>query len=418
MGSQLSELEEECKKTGIFGSKPPRVSYPLGLPVLDQQLGCKYTYIFPDGRVHTDTQIGVPSGTFTMFLGGSQSGKSTGAVQAAWNVVEPFDEYAYIIYDDGENGMSDERVQGLTGVPTEILDKKFKLEGQAQVRTYNDILNQLIVISHKKDSDKKNYMYNTGHLDKYGNEIILFKPTVVIMDSLMKFTSDGEEIDEISDGYSAGREAIARNKFLRNALVYMEKYNINVFIIHHWSTDMRNSPGTPKYKQLPNLPSGVFITGGDRLILYMSSIIMFIPVNDSKGVKTEEENGYNGRPVNMLTCKTRTSAGGTIAKSEFVQEAGFDPRLTLLNFAKDKGLIIGKNPSCKFASNPDVVFDTRKFIMEMVARPELIKQLYAECRPHLSELIPKMDMTSDDPIRGSGGKISGRTMLRDIYSDL
>ena len=415
MSSILTELEEENPK--LFETKQSGVSYALGFPILDQLLGCKYIYEDEDGTTRQKTQIGVPSGTFTMFLGASQSGKSTAAAQAAWNIVEPFDEYAEVYWDDGENAATYERIQGITGAPARRLEKQFKLIPSHKVSTYDQVLEQIVQISEHKKKHKKEYMYNTGEKDFWGNEIVMYKPTILVMDSLMKFTSDGEETDEISDNYSGGREAVARGKFMRNSLSYMGEYNINVFVIHHWSKDMRQGFES-KEKQLPHLPTGKWVSGGDKIILYSSSIIMFIPKNDKSEKKTEDVNGYNGQPIDVLISKSRTSAGGTIAHMEFVQEAGFDPRLTLMRFAKDNKLITGVNPNCKFANHPDIHFDTRKFVEEIQTNPEIIRTLYAECRPELSKLIPWMDVTSNDPIRGGKAKVDSRAMLREMYGEL
>ena len=119
-----------------------------------------------------------------------------------------------------------------------------------------------------------------------------------------------------------------------------------------------------------------------------------------------------------MISKARTAAGGYAAIMEFIQESGFDPRLTLMNLAKEKGLITGLNPRSKFASNPDVTFDTRKFILEMGSRPELIRTLYSECRPILDKMIPWIDMTSDHAIRGGTGKIQARDLVRELYASL
>lgn len=415
MASGLEELEAMYKKTGLFDPKLARVGYPLGFPILDQLLGCRYTYAFDDGTTLTQTSLGVPSGTFTMFLGQSQSGKTTAAIQSGWNIVEPFDEDAMLILDDGENATDETRVQGLLGIPHSLMKKKVRVVPSEKISTYEQIFEQLKGIAAWKEANKKTLMYKTGFYDMDHNEITLFKPTVVILDSLMKFTSDEDELKEISDGFAAGRETVGRNKFLRNSLGIMGKYNINVFIIHHWSTDMRGND-VPKNRQLPNLPNGVWVTGGDKLILYMSSIILFMPLNDKKGVKTEDVNGYNGRPVKAMLSKARTSAGGTAAILEFIQEAGFDPRLTLMNLAREKDLIVGLNPNSRFACNPDVKFDTRQFVKEMGTRPELIRTLYQECKPVLNDMIPWMDVTSDDPIRGGKSKIESRDLLRELYS--
>ena len=47
MSSALDDLIEESGD--LFSGKRSRVSYPLGFPILDQLLGCKYFYVNPDG---------------------------------------------------------------------------------------------------------------------------------------------------------------------------------------------------------------------------------------------------------------------------------------------------------------------------------------------------------------------------------
>ena len=54
-----------------------------------------------------------------------------------------------------------------------------------------------------------------------------------------------------------------------------------------------------------------------RTALLIQRPYQFMPLNDKKGVKTEDVNGYNGRPIKAMVSKTRTSAGGTAAILEF-----------------------------------------------------------------------------------------------------
>ena len=67
---------------------------------------------------------------------------------------------------------------------------------------------------------------------------------------------------------------------------------------------------------------------------------------------------------------------------------------------------------------PDVIFDTRKLIKEIGDKPDIIRALYTECRPHLDELVPWMDVNSNDPIRGGQAKIDSRQLLRDMYAEM
>ena len=49
----------------------------------------------------------------------------------------------------------------------------------------------------------------------------------------MKFMSANEATDMINGLTSGGRGAIYAGTFFRNALEYMGRYNINVFVINH-----------------------------------------------------------------------------------------------------------------------------------------------------------------------------------------
>ena len=60
----------------------------------------------------------------------------------------------------------------------------------------------------------------------------------------------------------------------------------------------------------------------------------------------------SGNHFSAARCPTRN-----------LQEYGFNPILTLINFASDKGLIKGVNPNRYFESNTDVKFDTRMTLL-------------------------------------------------------
>ena len=173
-------------------------------------------------------------------------------------------------------------------------------------------------------------------------------------------------------------------------------------------------------KQFTFIETGKKLPGGDKLQAWSTSIIIFKPVNSKDQIKHEESEGYNGLPCKAMVVKSRSSIGGTIATQEFSQEYGYDPKLTLMNFAKERGLIAGRNPKCYFTCNPDVTFDTRIFLKEMEKNPEIMRTLAQECRPELDKLIPVFDLTEreDDMNPISSGKVRRefRDILRDMYS--
>jgi RecA/RadA recombinase len=415
MASALQELKEKNEKSGLFTSNEISISYPLGFPVLDQLLGAVYIRTAPDGSTFRDVHVGIPAGTFTIFCGQTSSGKTTAAIQAAANIVEPYGENAYVIHRDGEKSTSYARVQAITGWDKDKIDACYSIEQDNC--TWEHVLKEIISISEDKQEKGEAALYDTGQYDIWGNEYRYYYPTVMIIDSLMKFNSEKEAMDMINGLTSGSRGAIYNGVFFRNALEYMHKYNINVFVINHLGDAMPNMNGLPKPKQMTFMPSGKYMSGGDKTRLLTSSIVNFRPLTTKDDIKTEEVNGWNGVPTEAYVIKSRTSKGGFSTIMEFVQESGFDSRITLMRFAKEKGLISGRNPGCYFTSHPDVKFDTRCIMKEFAEKPEIIRALFEECREPLLGLIPVVDISNDsDLIRGGKGKLEAKQMMRDMLT--
>lgn len=409
----LDELEQEYAKSGLFESNDIGFSYPLGFPVLDQQLGFVQHIVMPDGTTHEQVRLGVPAGKFTQFIGPSSSGKTAAAIQAAWNIVEPYGEDACVLHFDAEDATEPQRILDLTGISVDTFTTRYKLYNDPDKMTFETILEIIAKLCEKKESDKSRFTYNTGVKDIHGNDIIHYLPTAVIIDSQMRIVPKDLNLEEIGGLTEASRVAIQRGKWYRNCLSLAGRYNINFIVINHLGNEM-NMPGSaPKGKQLTFIPTGKNVPGGDKVVFYTSSFILWQPINSKDGIKTETTEGYNGLPVRATVCKSRTGPGGYSATLEFIQEAGFDPRLTLLNFAKERGLIQGRNPKCYFVNDSSVTFDTRCFIKELAEKPEIVKTLFNLCKPELRKLL-RQPADENDFLRGAKTKVTTREMMREL----
>ena len=411
--SILKELEQEHVKSGLFSSDDMGFSYPLGFPILDQQLGFVQNITLKDGSIYEQLRLGVPAGTFTQFIGPSSSGKTAAAIQAAWNIVEPYGEDAVVLHFDAEIATEPQRILDLTGIDVPTYDSRYKLFKDQSKMTFEATLKIINEFCKKKESNKENYMYNTGFKDIHGDDIYHFIPTAVIIDSQMRIVPESVNMEEMSGMTEAARNAIQRGNWYRNLLALANKYNINFIVVNHLGNDMDMAGKGAKAKQLTFIPTGKNVPGGDKAVYYTSSFVLFQPVNSKDGIKHEETEGYNGLPVRASVCKSRSGAGGHTATLEFIQEAGFDPKLTLLNFAREKGMISGRNPKCYFTNYPDVTFDTRVFLKEMTENPEIIRTLFKECKPELRNLLRK-PADADDLLRGSNTKLDTRNMMREL----
>lgn len=416
MASFLKRLEQTNAKKGLFTSNEISISYPMGFPLLDQQLGAVYIRSGVDGTIYRDVHIGIPAGTFTIFCGQTSSGKTTAAIQAGCNIVEPFGDKGAVIHRDGERSTNYDRVQSVSGWNKEMIANSYKIERENN--TWENVLEEIVAIAADKEAAGEEMMYNTGQYDIWGNEYKYYIPTVMIIDSLTKFMSKNEATDMINGLTSGGRGAIYSGTFFRNALEYMGKYNINVFVINHIDDAMPDMRGMQKPKQMTFMPTGKYMPGGHKTKLLTSSIIYFRPIAKKDEIKTEEENGWNGVPTEAYVIKSRTSRGGFSVTLEFIQESGFDARLTLMRYAKEHNLIQGRNPSCYFAAMPEVKFDTRQFLNELGRNPEISLALFRECRQPLMDMIPVVDISNEnDQIRGAKTKLDVKDMMRNMFSD-
>ena len=64
--SMIEALASEHETDGLFDEVDVGVSYPLGFPILDEQLGFVQEIDMPDGSVYTQYRRGVPAGTITI----------------------------------------------------------------------------------------------------------------------------------------------------------------------------------------------------------------------------------------------------------------------------------------------------------------------------------------------------------------
>lgn len=411
----LNNLREATSKKGLFSSDEISVSYALGFPGLDQKLGAIYVRENEDGTVTRDVHLGIPAGSFTIFCGQTSSGKTTAAIQAAVNIVDPFGDKGVIVHRDGERSTTYDRVQVLSGWDSERIKECYTIERDNN--TWESVLSEIVEIAHRKEVEGSEMMYKTGQTDIWGNEYYHYIPTVIIIDSLTKFLSEKEATDMINGLTSGGRGAVYTGTFFRNALEYMGKYNINVFVINHIGDAMPDMRGMSKPKQMTFMPSGKQMAGGDKSKLLSSSIIWFNPHTRKDDINTEEVNGWNGVPTDAYIIKSRTSKGGFSVPLEFIQESGFDSRLTLMRYAKDHNLIKGRNPSCYFEALPDVKFDTRRFLDEITENPEILKALFVGCKQSLIDDIPVVNVSdTNDKIRGAHVKNQVRDLMKEFSS--
>lgn len=414
MASKLKNMVDSG--TGPFNDENGgvKIAYPVpSFPILNYQLGCIYIYNLPDGSVYTYRKTGIDGAQFLLITGDSQSGKTTACVQMAWDIVSPFGADAEVYHIDAERSSDYNRVQILTKATTEQLKQSYHIHDE--IFTFEAILALIKSVCEKKEADKDRYMYNSGIKNLFGNDMILYKPTVIIADSLKKLVSEKEAETisdaELSDGMSGGREAVFRGKFYKAVLEYMYKYNIIFFMIHHLNDDLSGVQNrfAQKPKALTYMPNGKAITGGELMKLLTSTMIDLTPMNAQADRWTVEENGYKAHRVKWLIYKARTGdAVGQTCTNVFVPASGYDPKLTLMEWAETHDLVSGIGQNCHL-SETGTRFNRKKLLSEFETKPQLFRELITAVKPLMDEMLPVFDFT---------GQKTGRNEETDLLKEM
>ena len=123
--------------------------------------------------------------------------------------------------------------------------------------------------------------------------------------------------------------------------------------------------------------------GGNAPIYYANTLIKFISSTKFK----EEDDGFDGFLIRAELIKSRSNKAGQSCNLIYNQTKGFDPVLTLFQFAVDNNLVDGRNPYKYFKTNKDIKFDSRAFREEYDNNDDLKKVLMDSVTPKLEELL-------------------------------
>ena len=391
--SSLLEQMRAKDKTGAFERTPTDISYPTGFHTLDYKNGYWLESFDENSNViERHKSIGIVAGTFNAIIGKSGVAKTTGAVQMACNIIRPF-KSSFIVHYDAENAFSYTRIHGISGMPMYELKSKYVLK-----RSYNvieDIHENIMDIAKTKKAGGKEFMYNTGIKDEFGDDIILYEPTVVIIDSLpslaLKNTVDDAEMQTQAYGMQKAR---AFSEFCGKLVSVCKEMNIIVLYINHIKKKIAINPFAKEQAQQIYLKQDETLPLGEAGIYYANNIFKFI----SGGKYTTEKHGFDGFLVKCELIKSRTNKSGQIAELVYDQAIGFDPVRSLLNLAENMKMTTGNNPNRKFLGHPDVRYSSLKFTQQFQENPELRYALLDTVLPILEGDLSKQSEIDNTPI--------------------
>lgn len=238
MPSLLERLRAKDKK-GLFTSSQTAISYPTGFLPFDFKNGYNVKVMNDDEEILEQyPSIGIRGGTFVTIIGKTGTAKTTFVLQTAFSMVADY-ENAFIQYYDLEQVMSPTRFKQITGASQKQMRAKFILRQEQNF--IEDIFDSIMMITKEKEENKKDYTYDTKLKDEYGDPIMAYVPTVVIIDSIPTLASK-DTSDAMEGGTLANRNAKIIAQFYKRLMPIIKAYNITVFAINHINAKIEINP--------------------------------------------------------------------------------------------------------------------------------------------------------------------------------
>ena len=259
MSNLINMFKQEAKKAkneSLAQESRTAFGFTTGLDLLDFKNG---KAVFPvESKPYLS--LGVVEGTYVMWVGASGSGKSTIALQSAFNIIKPY-EQGSVFHFDIENATDKSRVKKITGWDMEDINKKYfhKNTGISSESFY-----QTIKLLHeiKTGAERETFLSKTGKLDESGNEIEILAPTVIILDSLpMLVPQNIANEEELSGQMSQTSVARVNASVFRRILPLLKEANLILYVINHITTKVEINPMMHSKPQVNFLKQGEELPG-------------------------------------------------------------------------------------------------------------------------------------------------------------
>ena len=230
-----------------LGSVVNAMSIPTGFDLIDYACAT----ICEDTKGEEFLNIGLPMGKIYEFIGNSQGGKTTLAYQCADAMVKDLDgDILALDYEHSSNNLR-LRYSKINGCTREEFDNRVSLYNHASMST--EFLKELIhdVVALKKTQKKADMVEWT---DVEGNDLHIYAPTVIILDSVPAMKPNEVLNDpKLDNNMVAGKMAAANSALLKSIVNMLETYNITLMAINHITTKIVTNSYAPRVVILPGL---------------------------------------------------------------------------------------------------------------------------------------------------------------------
>ena len=156
--------------------------------------------------------------------------------------------------------------------------------------------------------------------------------------------------------------------------------------------------------------------GGNAPIYFANTLIKHVAVGSSKC--TVEEDGYSGFRINAEIIKSRTNISGAKVPMIYDQDHGFSMERSLLEYARDLGLINGARVAARYLGDDDSVkFNEKDIVNEYQNREEVRAAFDKWVYPHLEKLLSRVNKDEEKEMLENNEGINNDALMKLVNED-
>ena len=378
----------------LFESNMMIDSYKTGIAPLDYYLGYMLNvYDDDDNIVESYPCLGFNGGCNILTIGKSSTAKTSVDLFIAAMIVKPY-ENGLIIHYDLEQAMNITRAKNMTHFTIKEMQDKYILKQMNT--TIEDIKKMIMELYKEKTSHPDEYMYTSDKKDEFGNEIKMYQPTVILIDSIPSLSTKLSETDkkdwakseEITSQTDRMRMTGEVGRFYTDILHYLRAANIIVMSINHIKVNPQMGI-VKSAAELLYLRQDEALPGGKSPVYLAHYLLKHVAVGGT-GKLTLENDGIDGFLIKIEIIKSRSNQAGQSVNIVYDKVKGVSPIRTCIQFAKDNGLIGGNRNSMYFINNKDSKFQLRNVEECFNQNKELYSIMYQHIVPLLSTRLSQV----------------------------
>ena len=262
---------------------------------------------------------------------------TTLCIQEGMALVEPY-ESGTVFHFDLENAWSKERTADITGLPMDVIDRKYKRFDPVPLETIYAFVKKVINTKQQMMTDPNSEIWVEDV--RTGERVPT--PTVIIIDTVAALQSkqvmeENEKMGSLL--FESGAQAKANNAFAQRLSGMIGDPNITIYAVNHIRVDPGPSGGPPKAKRIQYLNQDETCPGGTGFPQYADYFLKMVPC-ESFTNKMDEGFAIPGKLVRCTIVKSRLSYDGR--QFELVMtDSGFSNAWSNLHFLKKEKLVKG-----------------------------------------------------------------------------